>query len=196
MDILAGDLLSLLDHLKIRRCAIAGLSMGGYAAFRMYEKAKEIFSCMILADTRAEPDFEEGKEKRLTLINIIRKGGIKPFNDIFIKGLLSRDCLENRQHLVNLVYSLMAEMTPSGAINTLYGLMERPDSRSLLPEIACPVLLIVGENDILTPSETALAMHRAIRNSKMTIIPGAGHLSNIESPSRFNNELIEFLIGI
>ncbi|MBM4389411.1 MAG: alpha/beta fold hydrolase, partial [Deltaproteobacteria bacterium] len=125
MDMMADDMLSLLNGLKIRKCAVAGLSMGGYAAFRMYEKAKERFSCLILSDTRAEPDSAEGREKRLSLINTIKKNGIKPFNDIFIKGLLSRDCLENQQHIVDMVYSIMSEITPAGAINTLYGLMEK-----------------------------------------------------------------------
>ena len=72
-------------------------------------------------------------------------------------------------------------------------LKSRPDSTPLLPGIACPVQVIVGEEDQITPPATARAMQEQIPGSHLTVVPRAGHLSNLENADAFNEALHGFL---
>jgi len=78
----------------------------------------------------------------------------------------------------------------AGAIRAL---MTRPDSTLLLQAIHCPALILVGDEDAVTPRAVAEEMHRGIAGSQLAVIPGAGHLSNLEDPSAFNASLAQFL---
>ena len=71
--------------------------------------------------------------------------------------------------------------------------MARPDSTPLLRTIHCPTLIVVGDEDTMTPPALSEEMHRAIAGSELTIIPGAGHLSSFEQPAAFNSALASFL---
>jgi 3-oxoadipate enol-lactonase len=73
--------------------------------------------------------------------------------------------------------------------------MGRPDSTTGLPAIACATLVVVGEQDAITPPAESEAMHRAISRSTLCVIPGAGHLSNLEQPQAFSRALADFLPG-
>jgi pimeloyl-ACP methyl ester carboxylesterase len=76
---------------------------------------------------------------------------------------------------------------------TLRAFCEREESCSRLQEIGVPVLILVGEEDTITPPEAAKQMHEKIRNSRLSVIAQAGHLSNMERPDEFNRELSSFL---
>lgn len=75
----------------------------------------------------------------------------------------------------------------------MHALAERKETCSKLHEIKVPVLIMVGEEDEITPPEVALSMHEKIKGSKLHIIEKAGHLSNIENSDEFNEHLIEFV---
>jgi 3-oxoadipate enol-lactonase len=70
---------------------------------------------------------------------------------------------------------------------------ERPDSTPLLKEIKVPTLVVVGEDDKATPVDSARKMATTIPKAELVIIPGAGHVSNIEQPGAFNRALVDFL---
>jgi pimeloyl-ACP methyl ester carboxylesterase len=71
--------------------------------------------------------------------------------------------------------------------------MTRPDSTPLLASIHCPTLILVGEEDTVTPPPLSLAMHQAIAGSELVTIPRSGHLANLEQPAAFNAALTRFL---
>jgi 3-oxoadipate enol-lactonase len=73
------------------------------------------------------------------------------------------------------------------------GLAARPDSLGLLPTIAVPTLVLVGEHDVLTPPSEAERMVAALPNARLELIPQAGHLSNLENPDAFTQALLAFL---
>ena len=82
---------------------------------------------------------------------------------------------------------------PSGGItDALAGLGARADSTLTLHEIRCPALVVVGDEDELTPLASAEVIHRGIARSRLAVIPKAGHLSNLENPDAFNAALLEF----
>jgi pimeloyl-ACP methyl ester carboxylesterase len=70
---------------------------------------------------------------------------------------------------------------------------QRHDSTDLLPDIACPALVIVGSEDTLTPVTEAECLRNGIRGASLRVIDSAGHLSNMERPEEFNSALAEFL---
>jgi 3-oxoadipate enol-lactonase len=72
-------------------------------------------------------------------------------------------------------------------------MMTRPDSTEILSSTRCPTLILVGDEDTVTPPSIAEAMQRAIAGSELTVLPGAGHLSNLENPGAFNATLSRFL---
>jgi pimeloyl-ACP methyl ester carboxylesterase len=81
----------------------------------------------------------------------------------------------------------------AGMIGGLKALRDRPDATPGLAKIAVPTLILVGEHDSLTPPIMAEGMARLIPRSRLVVIPGAGHLSNLENPAAFNAAIAEFL---
>ena len=71
--------------------------------------------------------------------------------------------------------------------------MTRPDSSPLLASIHVPSLIIVGEQDTITPPALSEQMYKAIKGSEYIVVPDAGHLSNLEQPDAFNAALARFL---
>ena len=71
-------------------------------------------------------------------------------------------------------------------------LMAEADQRDLLPRITVPTLLIWGEQDARSPLSVARQFERSIRDAQLVVIPGAGHLSNLERPEEFNDAVREF----
>jgi pimeloyl-ACP methyl ester carboxylesterase len=75
---------------------------------------------------------------------------------------------------------------------TQLSVMAAADQRDVLPRIAAPTLLIWGELDARSPLAVARQFERAIPDTTLTVIPGAGHVSNLERPERFNEAVREF----
>jgi pimeloyl-ACP methyl ester carboxylesterase len=91
------------------------------------------------------------------------------------------------------VRRLIKQQSPTGIRNAIDRMMHRPDSTPLLPQIAVPTLVITGAEDQMIPVEESHRMAGAIPGAKLVIVPGAGHLANLEQPDAFNAALIEFL---
>ena len=80
----------------------------------------------------------------------------------------------------------------SGSAGDLMAMAARPDSTPLLQRISCPTQIIVGELDVPTPPADARLMSEKIPNARLAVIPGAGHLSNLEQPELFNESIRSF----
>jgi pimeloyl-ACP methyl ester carboxylesterase len=193
MERYADDVVSLLDALQIDRAVIGGLSMGGYVAMAMWRHHRNRIRALVLADTRAGADTSEGKQKRDELISLARVDGAAAIADRQVTGLLGRSTREKQPALVDRLRLLMAGESAEGIIGALEAMRDRPDSTPMLAEIDVPTLVVVGDEDVLTPPKDAKAMHAAIRGSRLEIIPGAGHLSNLERPAGFNAALSDFV---
>lgn len=193
MEQYASDVVELLDSLGINEAVIAGLSMGGYVAFALWRANPERIRGLVLADTRAGADSAEGRAKRLALIALAREGGPGAVAKAQITGMVGSTTRAQNASLVEGLQQMLASAPMEGIVGGLQAMMERPDSTDLLPTIDVPTLIIVGEEDALTPVKESRAMHAAIRGSTLEIIPAAGHVSNLERPAAFNHVLGEFL---
>jgi pimeloyl-ACP methyl ester carboxylesterase len=193
LDQFADDVAGLLDYLSIQRAVLAGLSMGGYTLFAFYRKHAARVKGLVLADTRAQPDTQEGRAGRFAMAQTAYTKGAGAIADVMLPKLLSPVALQTKPELVRQVRAAIEQTQISGIAGALMAMAERPDSVPLLAQIACPTLVITGELDGPTPPADGRLMAGTIPGARLEIIPGAGHLSNLEQPDAFNRALQLFL---
>jgi pimeloyl-ACP methyl ester carboxylesterase len=193
MDELAMDVEHALDALGVAQGVIGGLSMGGYIAFALYRRAPARFRGLVLADTRAGADSEEGKANRRRMQSTADSKGAAAIADEMVPKLLSETTRRERPAVEREVRALIEANSADGLKAALGAMMARQDSGPLLHAISCPTLIVVGEEDTLTPLSAAEEMQQGIRGSRMVKIPGAAHLANLDQPDAFNDALGRFL---
>ena len=193
MDVLADDVIALLDALLIDRAVFCGLSMGGYVALNVWRRHRGRVRALVLADTRAGADTAEGRQKRADLIALAEREGATAVAEKQITGLVGKSTREKQPELVDLTRAIMSGEAVEGIVGALEAMRDRQDSTPLLTGIDVPTLIVVGEEDTVTPVKEARVMHEAIRGSRLEVIPAAGHLSNLERPAAFNAALSDFI---
>ena len=193
MELMADDVAALLDHLKIARAVIVGLSMGGYVAFAFYRKYPQYVQSLVLCDTRSEADDADGKAGRYTLMEQVREKGPGVVAELMIPKFFAPDTYRHKQEMVAQLAGLIERNNPAGIVAVAAGLAERPDATPLLSQIKVPALVIVGKDDLLMPAEGAKKMAAQIPDWQLSVIPQAGHMSNLENPNFFNQALDTFL---
>ena len=193
MNRMAQDVAALLDHLEISRAVVGGLSMGGYVARAFYKQFRSRVRALVLADTRAQADTEEGKVTRHQQAEKALAEGMAGIADSMLPKLLTPDTVSKRPEVVKRVRDMMLKTKPEGAAGALLGMAERDDQTSLLSQISCPALIMVGQEDQITPVKDSEKMHREIAGSRLVVIENAAHVSNVERTEQFNEELTRFL---
>lgn len=183
MDDYADSVIAAMDAAKIERAAVAGISMGGYVAFAMWRRHRERIERLFLADTRAEPDTEEARDRRLRLAELVREHGIEALLKTPPQWL--RKGSPHWDRLLKMIRGQAREGVAQGSI----AMAHRPDSRPDLPTIDVPTAVVVGEEDSITPLEMSQTISDAIPGATLSIIPGAGHIANIEAPTAFEAAL-------
>jgi pimeloyl-ACP methyl ester carboxylesterase len=193
ISLYADDLIQFMNMLQINKAIVCGLSMGGYILLNAINRYPQRFSSIILCDTQCISDNPASKEKRYKTIELIEGGGIKEFTDGFIKNIFFEGTLNNKKDIVNKIESTVLSTSTESIISTLRALANRDDSCSTLSQISVPTLIICGKEDKITPVAQSEFLNKNIPNSKLNIIPDAGHLSNLEQPEEFNKILSAFL---
>jgi len=182
----ADDLVELLDRLGIENAAVVGLSMGGYIAFALMRRHPSRVRALVLADTKATADGEEAKRNRQANIDLVREQGPAALMQKLLPNLIAADADEAVKQKV---LEIGGSQTVEAVANALMALRDRPDSTELLSRIAVPTTVIVGEQDTISPVAEMQAIARAIPDASFTVLKGAGHLSNLERPSAFDDAL-------
>ncbi len=193
IDDYAADVLGLMDALEIERAVLGGVSMGGYIAFGVLRRDAARASAIVLADTRPQADSAAAVEGRHRLLKTLAERGPQGVADEMVPLLLGATTRREQPAVVGAVRDLVLANSGAAIAGAINALMIRPDSTPLLAGIGCPVLVLVGEEDEVTPPDVARAMQQAIRGSELAVIPHAGHLSNLEQPAGFNAALAGFL---
>lgn len=193
VDDYAGDVIDLLDTLHIEEAVIGGLSLGGYVTFALLRNAPRYFRGLVLSDTRSEADAPQGVEARKKMLALVREHGPSAVADEMVPKVLGDTTKRVRPAIVEQVRALMLTNNTETIAGALSALMTRPDSTPLLATIHVPTLILVGDEDTLTPPAMSQSMHRAIGGSELVTIPQAGHLANLEQPEMFNSALAQFL---
>jgi 3-oxoadipate enol-lactonase len=193
MEEMAEDVVALLDELNVPRAVVCGLSMGGYVALALYRTHPSRVRALVLADTRAKADTDEARRTREANAQRALAEGMEPMVESMLPKLLSAHTREARPETVARLREMMLGVNPEGAAAALRGMALRRDQTDLLPKLDVPVLVLVGSEDIITPPSDAEAMHALVGSSRLQVIEGAGHVSNVERPDEFNQALTEFL---
>jgi 3-oxoadipate enol-lactonase len=193
IDDYGEDVVVLLDALGLERAVVAGLSMGGYAAFSVLRLRPDRVRALVLADTRAEADGEAARAARDSMIETLAAGGAAAVFERMQPGLLGETTRTARPGVVGQVRTLVLSQPADGIHRAIERLKSRPDSTPLLARISCPALIVVGAEDQITTPEVAGQLQARIRGSELAVIPKAGHLSNLEQPAPFNQALTRFL---
>jgi pimeloyl-ACP methyl ester carboxylesterase len=188
----SDDFLSVINHLGLEKIIACGVSMGGYIILRSYIKNPDVFSKIILADTRAERDDNTGLINRSNVIASILAGKRNEFASSFLQKLINKKSYENAE-LKNFLEGLIDENSDEGICGAQLALGTRVNSIDYLDKFNVPTLIIVGEDDVLTPPSCAETMNKLIKNSELKIIKDSGHLSNLENPAAFNSSILDFI---
>jgi 3-oxoadipate enol-lactonase len=189
MDAAADFLAEELDRAAIDRAVVCGVSMGGYVAFSLWRRHRDRIAGLVLADTRAEPDDEAGRERRRAVAEKARFEGSEAIA-ADPPPLLSEGA---DPALWERVRDMIRRQPGSSLAAASLGMAERPDSRPILPEIDVPTTVLVGSADTLTPPPMSEAMAEAIPGAELVVLEGAGHLSNLEDPDGFTGALRDLL---
>lgn len=193
IDLFASDLISFMDSLNIRKSVICGLSMGGYIALNAIGNNPDRFDALILCDTQCAADTPEVRDNRLVAIENIRKNGLEDYAHESIKNLFAPVSLLSKDSEIASVREMIVNTSKASIFNSLHALAIRKETSAILTHIKIPVLILVGDEDKITPPEMAESMHKKIAGSQLNIIEHAGHLSNMENPFEFNYQIRKFI---
>ncbi|MGI6246474.1 MAG: alpha/beta fold hydrolase [Pseudochelatococcus sp.] len=175
------------------RFALAGFSLGGIVAQEIVRIAPERVSHLALLDTTMLPDDPERAQERRRLIATARNPGkFYGFGEHLLRTYLAPENLGNAE-MVERVRAMTARLGPEVFIRQ--SLIDRPDGRATLSRLRCPVLVLCGEHDALTPPALHRDMAAGIPLSRLEIVPHAGHLTPIEQPDAVTSALHRLLRG-
>jgi pimeloyl-ACP methyl ester carboxylesterase len=186
----ANCLAALIEALALGPAHVAGLSWGGTVALELYRRHPGLVATLILADTYAgwKGSLPEDEVRaRVAGVHEMLEAPAGEF-DPTLPGLFAG---EPPAEFVPLLEEIATAVRPASLGAQLF-VMAETDQRELLPRIAVPTLLIWGELDARSPLSVARQFEQAIPNTKLVLIPGCGHVSNLEQPEQFNDAVREF----
>jgi pimeloyl-ACP methyl ester carboxylesterase len=187
LDDYADAVTGVMDAARVQRAAIAGLSMGGYVAFAFWRRHRARVERLALIDTKAEADTPEAAQNRIRLAQVIREHGVEALLKTPPKWVQ-----DGSPHWP-LVRDLVRAQRPEAVAQGSVAMAHRPDSTPDLTTIDVPTAVIVGEADAITPLAQSKALADAIPHASLSVLPDAGHISNIEAPEAFDRAIRAWL---
>lgn len=196
VDSIARSYVELCEELGLQRTIVAGISMGGYVALRMWARKPELISALVLSNTKAEADSEEIVGRRRMQIENIRKQGLAEFIHTGAPKRLSPAVLEKRPWVLDSIKMMNFTVSAEANIATLEAMAVKEDDRPTLATIDVPVLITVGSDDIFIPRTAAAVLQDGIRDARTHVIPDSGHVSNLENPTEYNRVMESFVSSL
>jgi 3-oxoadipate enol-lactonase len=194
MELFADDLAAMLDALGVNEPIVfCGLSMGGYIALQFWRKYADRLRALVLCDTRAAADTPEGAAARHAVADRVLAEGPSPLTGAMLPRLFAEATQRQRPELVESLRRVIVSNPPEGIAAALRGMAVRPDMTASLKEITCPTLVLVGQDDAISPAAEMRGMAEAIPGATFVEIPAAGHMSPLENPAAVNAAILDFL---
>lgn len=175
------------------RFAVAGLSMGGYVALEIMRRAPGRVSRLALLDTSARTDTPEQAERRREAIRLAEGGDFGSVADRMLPNLVHPDRLSD-EGLVSAIRAMAARLGKDGFLRKQRAIMGRADSRSDLPRIACPALVLCGREDASTPLALHEEMAALVPGARLGVVERCGHMSAMERPAEVTAALRRWLV--
>ncbi len=199
MGTYADDLVALLDHLDIPSAVFCGLSMGGYICMELWRAHPDRVRGLAFCDTRHTADSEEQRTTRNELIEKTKEHGPQVVVDAQIDSLIAPSTRERRKDIVETLNAMILRQSVEGIVGALKAMSARPDSTETLKSVTVPTMVIVGEQDQITPPASAQAMFDLLPLSarpRIERVAGAGHVSCLERPAAVNHAISDFLATV
>jgi 3-oxoadipate enol-lactonase len=194
LELLGEDVIALLDALKIPRIHFVGLSMGGmigqYLGLHHPGRLRSLVLCSTAAalPPEAQPLWDER-------IETARVRGLPALVEATLERWFSSAYLQRNPPMLGIIRRQFMETSPDGFIGCCEAIRHL-NFLSRLPQIKTPALILVGAEDPGTPVAASQAIQERIPGSKLTVLPAAKHLANIEKAEVFTSALMSFLRGV
>jgi pimeloyl-ACP methyl ester carboxylesterase len=192
----ADDLAELLDQLNLgpdQPIVFVGLSMGGYIAWQFVRKYPSRVRALALLDTRAMADTEDARAGRLKMAENVAEWGSRRVAEMMGPKLSASSTFKTKPEVIAAIRRVVESTSPAAIAAAQRGLAVRPDMTSFLPKIRVPTLVIVGEEDAISPPAEMQAIAAAIPNAELVVIPNSGHMTTMENPEAVNQTLTKFI---
>src|SRR5215203_1586407 len=193
MDLLADDLLRLLDERGLDRVVLGGLSLGGYVALAFLRHHPDRVSGLVLLDTKATADGDQARADRLKMAERVLAEGNDFVPEVMLPKLLGETTREHRPEVVSRVAALIREQTPQAIAGAQRGMAARAATTDVLASVKVPTLVVTGEEDAVTGPEVGRDLAAGIPGARFLLVEEAGHLVNLEQPEIVNEALLDFL---
>jgi pimeloyl-ACP methyl ester carboxylesterase len=194
LDVVADDVIGLLDQLGIERAVIGGVSLGGYVTLNLLRRHPERVMALVLVDTKAAADDIAGKSRRETMaVTVLSDGNNDVYTDGWVNTLVGATTRQWRAGAVAQVRTWAVETSVETVAWYQRAMAARPDSFADLAATQMPALIVVGSEDEITPVTDAEAMRQALRRATLSVLASSGHLSPLEVPADVALVLREFL---
>lgn len=196
IDDFARDLDELASYLGLRHFVLGGLSMGGYAVFAYLRLNPSRVKGIVLADTKSGADTPQARDSRQKMLDLVASQGSPAIADEMLPKLLGPTTQRIDTGLMLDVRAMIESNSAEGISRAIQRLRDRPDATPQLSRTFVPALVIVGEEDGITPVSEARAMANALPEATLAVLPGAGHLSNLEAPDAFGAALLPWMAAL
>ncbi|MET9067156.1 alpha/beta fold hydrolase [Streptosporangium sandarakinum] len=193
LDVMADDVARTLDREGVDRAVVGGLSMGGYVTMALCRRHPDRLMGVVLADTKASADPDQARANRERIAAAVVEDGSAVLLEEVLPPLVGRTTAERRAMVYGRVRGLVQSAPPRAVAWAQRAMAARPDSFDTLRGLKVPALVLVGEEDGLTPRDDAEAMVEAVPDGRLAVIEKAGHLSAVEQPEAFNRALAGFI---
>ncbi|AIG74199.1 Hypothetical protein AJAP_06405 [Amycolatopsis japonica] len=188
LDDAARDVVALLDRLELDKVVLGGCSMGGYLTMAVLRLAPERVGGLVFIDTKATADTPEAAQARHDVAARVETEGAGWMPEAVTPGLLAEKA---RPEVVERLRELITTQPPSGIAWAARAMAARPDSLETLRSVDVPALVVVGEEDGLTPLEAANTLVETLPDATLVVLPEAGHLTPLEDPAG----VVEAILG-
>ncbi|MBP2705217.1 alpha/beta hydrolase [Microbispora sp. RL4-1S] len=197
LDAMADDVVNLLDQEGVERAVIGGQSMGGYVTMAVCRRHPERVLGVVLAGTKAGADTEAARANRERIATAVLESGTGILVEESMPPMLGATTKQRRGMVLGRVRGLVQAAPPPAVAWAQRAMAARPDSFDVLRGLRVPALIIVGDEDELTPAPEAQAMAEAmagtVAGARTAVVEQAGHLVAMEQPEAFNRLVAEFV---
>ncbi|TWB87757.1 pimeloyl-ACP methyl ester carboxylesterase [Bradyrhizobium macuxiense] len=166
---------------------IAGISMGGYVALEVALRGDTRLAGVALLNTNARPASTLQLQRSTALLEDARRGLFDA-----VAGKLAETVAGGKVEVAAFAAAMARRLGCDGYLRQQQAVLNRPDQRSLLPQIAVPTLVIAGDDDRICPPSLANEIARSVPGAELEIFP-CGHLSTVEVPEMVSASLRDWL---
>ena len=192
---LADAVVELMDAIDVDRAAVVGLSLGGLVAMELGLGYPDRVAGVVLTATTAAPlTPEEAAMRRSTAAGLERDGMLD--HALEMAGRLFGPAARREPDLVLPILETMLRTSPAGAAAALRGRAERPPYRELLGELGVPALVLAGDSDFFSTAEITAQLVASLPTPEVVILPGIGHMPNLEAPQSFDTAVRAFAASV